>query len=373
MRYTQLGSSELTASAVCLGTMTFGEQNTETEAHEQLDFAWDRGVNCLDTAEMYAVPTRSQTQGLSESYVGTWLKARPRDSVLVFGKVTGPSPKPWIPPRRVPAQPAAPTRLTPESIRGAVQGSLKRLQTDYIDLIELHWPDRYVGTLFGNNRYQRDREQTDVVPFEDQVDALARLVEEGKIRAWGLSNETSYGLCRFHQAARALGAPLPATVQNDFSLLDRSVEPEIAEVIAPRNLNIALLVYGALNGGVLTGKYLDQAPPGARHTRWPSFQPRYHSPRAREAAARYAALAREHGVTPTELALGWTCSREYIASTIVGATRIEQLEECLAAADVTLSPELEREIERIHRAYPSPNKNSGVVSPGFRENVREGI
>jgi aryl-alcohol dehydrogenase-like predicted oxidoreductase len=373
MRYRRLGDSDLIVSEICLGTMTYGEQNTEADACEQLSFAWDHGVNCLDTAEMYAVPTRPETQGRSEEYVGNWIRQRPRDSVIVFGKVTSTSPKTWIPPKRTPPQPKAVTRLTPESIRAAVQGSLQRLQTDYIDLIELHWPERYIGTLFGAYRYEREKEQDDVVSFEDQVGVLDELMREGKIRAWGLSNETTYGLCRFHETAKRMGVALPATVQNDFSLLDRSVEPEIAEAIAPRNLNISLLVYGALNGGVLSGKYLDHDPADARHAIWPTFQPRYHSERSRLAARHYCELAQTYGLTPVQLALGWTYSREYITSTIIGATRMDQLRQCIDALEVEISADIELEIENIHKSIPNPNKYMGVVSPGFVKDVRKGI
>jgi aryl-alcohol dehydrogenase-like predicted oxidoreductase len=373
MHMRRLGTSGLVVSHICLGTMTYGEQNTEAEAHEQLDYAWDHGINCLDTAEMYAVPTRPETQGLSEAFVGSWMKARRnRDKVIIFGKVTSTSPKTWIPPNRIPPQPAAVTRLTPQSIRGAVEGSLRRLQTDCVDLVELHWPERYVGTLFGAYRYERAKEQKDVVPFEDQVGALARLIEEGKLRAWGLSNETTYGLCQFHAAAKRLGVPPPATVQNDFSLLDRTVEPEIAEAIAPRHLDIALLVYGALNGGTLTGKYIGGDPPGARHTRWPTFQPRYHTQLSRWATERYAEIARKHGLTLTEMALAFAYSREYIASTIIGATRMEHLKACIAAKDVTLSPDCLADIEEQHMRLPNPNKAARAISPGFVTDVRKG-
>ena len=372
MRYRKLGNSNLVVSEVCLGTMTYGEQNTKSEAQEQLSYAWNRGINCLDTAEMYAVPTRLETQGLSERYVGSWVKGRPRDSVIIFGKVTSTSPKKWIPPNRTPPQPEAATRLTPESIRGAIQGSLKRLQTDYIDLIELHWPERYIGTLFGAYRYERQKEQSDVVSFEEQVGILDDMIKEGKIRAWGLSNETTYGLCQFYETARRMNATLPSTVQNDFSLLDRSVEPEIAEAIAPRNLNISLLIYGALNGGILSGKYLDHSPSDCRHTIWPNFQPRYHSERSRLGARRYAELAIKHGLTPAQLALAWTYSREYITSTIIGATKIHQLKECIDALDVAISPEIEMEIEKIHSSIPNPNRHMGIVSPGFLYDVRQG-
>ena len=253
-------------------------KNTESEAHAQLDYAWDHGVNFLDTAEMYAVPTRPDDPGTLRAL--RWNVAINRRSRITWscaGKVTSTSPKKWIPPDRVPPQPEAITRLNRASITGAVNGSLKRLHTDYIDLIELHWPERYIGTLFGANIYERKKEQSDVVAFEEQIDALNALIKAGKIRAWGLSNETTYGVCMFAETARRMGAPPPATIQNDFSLLDRTFESELAEACAPRHLNLALLVYGALCGGTLSGKYTDGDPPKARHTRWPTFQPRYHS------------------------------------------------------------------------------------------------
>ncbi|MBL8702949.1 MAG: aldo/keto reductase [Alphaproteobacteria bacterium] len=373
MRYNRLGKSDLVVSELSLGTMTYGEQNTEAEAHEQLDYAWDHGVNFLDTAEMYAVPTRAETQGLSERYVGSWMKRRGRDKVIVAGKVTSTSPKKWIPPNRTPAQPPAITRLDRASIVGAVEGSLRRLQTDYIDLIELHWPERYIGTLFGAYKYERQKEQTDVVPFDEQVDALHGLVKQGKIRAWGLSNETTYGVCMFADAAKRLGAPPPATIQNDFSLVDRSFEPELAEACAPRHLDIALLVYGALCGGTLAGKYLDGDPPGARHTRWPTFQPRYHSPITRWAAKAYVEIARSHGLLPSHLALAWVVSREYVSSTILGATTMPQLKECMAVLDVKLGPDVLEAIEQQHMRCPNPNKAARAISPGFVKDVRQGV
>lgn len=373
MRYNRLGKSDLVVSELSLGTMTYGEQNTEAEAHEQLDYAWDHGVNFLDTAEMYAVPTRPETQGLSELYVGTWMKRRGRDKVIVAGKVTSTSPKTWIPPARTPPQPSGVTRLNRASIIGAVNTSLARLQTDYIDLIELHWPERYIGTLFGAYRYEHKKEQTDVVSFEEQIDALQTLLKEGKIRAWGLSNETTYGLCMFSEAARRLGAPPPATVQNDFSLVDRSFEPELAEACAPRHLDISLLVYGALCGGTLTGKYDDADPPRARHTRWPTFQPRYHSKITRWAAREYAAIARRHGLSPTHMALAWCLGREYVATTIMGATTMEQLRDCMGALNVTLSDEVLEEIEQQHMRCPNPNKAARAISPGFIKDVRAGV
>ncbi len=373
MEYRRLGQSQLHVSEICLGSMCWGQQNNEAEAHRQLDYAWDHGVNCLDTAEMYAVPTRAETQGLSEEIVGTWMKHRKRDEVIIFGKVTGPSPKSWIPPRRAPPQPETVTRMDPASIRGAVETSLRRLKTDYMDLVELHWPERYVGTMFGAYRYDRSREQTDVVPFEDQIGALQELIEEGKLRAWGLSNETTYGVCTFAEAAHRLGAPPPVSIQNDCSLLDRTFEPELAEACAPRHLNIGLLVYGALCGGTLSGKYLNGGAENARHTRWPTFQPRYHSEVSRWAAGEYAKIAERHGLTPTQLALAFSYSREYVTSTIIGATTMEQLEDCLSAKDIALNEDILEDIEQQHTRCPNPNKAARAISPGFVKDVRQGV
>ena len=212
-----------------------------------------------------------------------------------------------------------------------------------------------------------------MISFEEQVEGLNDLIREGKVRAWGLSNETSFGVCSFAETAKRLGAPPPVSIQNDFSLLDRSFEPELAETCAPRHHNLGFLVYGALCGGTLTGKYLKADPAAARHTRWPNFQPRYHSPVSRWAAGEYAKIAETHGLTPTALALAWTYSREYVASTIVGATTIPQLAECLEAREVTLSGEVFEAIEQQHLRLPNPNKAGAAVSPGFRKNVREGL
>ncbi len=373
MDYRQLGASDLRVSEICLGTMTWGEQNSEKDAHQQLDLAFDRGVNFLDTAEMYAVPTRPETQGLTETYVGSWLKDKPREKVVIAGKVTAPSPNPWIPPRREPPQPPSVPRLDKTSIRAAVQGSLRRLGVDYIDLVELHWPERYVGTLFGAHKYERVKEQIDVVSFAEQVEGLADLVREGKVRAWGLSNETSFGVCSFAEAAKRLGAPPPVSIQNDFSLLDRTFEPELAEACTPRHHNLGLLVYGALAGGTLTGKYRGGEPPKARHTLWPNFQPRYHTSVSRWAAGEYATIAERHGLTPAALALAWSYGREYVTSTIVGATTIAQLRECLDALNTKLSDEVMGDIEQQHLRLPNPNKAGAAISPGFVKDVRKGV
>ena len=373
MRHVNIGSSGLRVPVICLGTMTWGEQNTEREAHEQLSYAVERGVNFLDTGEMYSVPTRAETQGSTERIIGTWVKKHQRDAIIVAGKVTGPSPKDWIPPRRSPPQPAATTRMNRESIRAAVHGSLERMQTDYIDLLELHWPERYVGTMFGAFRYDRGKEHDDVVSFDEQVEAVCELIDEGKVREWGLSNETSFGVCSFVEAAKRLGRKVPVSIQNDFSFLDRSFEPELAETCAPRNHNLGFLVYGALAGGTLTGKYRHSDPGDARHTLWPTFQPRYHSALSRHAAEAYAQTADKYGLSPATLALAWTYSREYVASTIIGATKMDQLKSCIDALDVKLEDEVLEDIEQIHSRCPNPNKAARAISPGFVKDVRLGV
>ena len=338
-----LGRSELVVPDVCLGTMTFGEQTSEADAHSQLDFALASGVNFLDTAEMYAVPPRAETCGVSESIVGRWLRRQQRERIVVATKVAGPSRNlGWI--RN------GPPALDRANIRAAIDGSLQRLQTDYIDLYQLHWPERN-QPMFGQWQFdpRQDRECT---PIRTQLAALAELVAEGKVRAIGLSNEHPWGVMQFVRLADELGLPRVLCTQNAYSLVNRTFETALAEVC--HREQVGLLAYSALAFGHLTGKYLaDPAAPG-RLTQWPAFGQRYGKPNVVPAVTAYAALAKRHGLTLTQLALGFVRSRWFVSSTIIGASSLAQLQETLPATRTPIATELLSEIDAIHLRYTNP-------------------
>jgi aryl-alcohol dehydrogenase-like predicted oxidoreductase len=338
-----LGRSQLIVPDVCLGTMTFGEQTGEADAHSQLDYALAAGVSFLDTAEMYAVPPRAETFGVSESIVGRWLKRQQRERIIVATKVAGPSRNlGWIR--------GGPPAMDRANIRAAIDGSLQRLQTDYVDLYQLHWPERN-QPMFGQWQFEpaNDRECT---PIRDQLAALAELVQEGKVRAIGLSNEHPWGVMQFTRLADEFGLPRVLCTQNAYSLLNRTFETALAEVC--HREQVGLLAYSALAFGHLTGKYLaDPAAPG-RLTRWPSFGQRYSKPNVIPAVTAYAALAKRHGLTLAQLALGFARSRWFVSSTIIGASSLAQLKETLPATRTPISAELLAEIDAIHLRYTNP-------------------
>jgi aryl-alcohol dehydrogenase (NADP+) len=344
MRRQPLGSSGIDVPEICLGTMTFGEQNTEAEAHAQLDVARDHGVDFIDVAEMYPVPPRGETQGRTEAYVGSWLARQPRDRVVLATKVTGPGRGfKWIREGEL--------ALTPANIRAALEGSLRRLRTDYVDLYQIHWPDRYVP-LFGKV-FHDPAEERPTVPIEDQLGVLGDLVREGKVRHVGLSNETPWGTLRFLDAARSGRGPRVVSIQNAYHLMNRTFEQGLSEVT--RHENVPLLAYSPLAFGHLTGKYLGGArPEDARLIRFPGFGQRYEKPNVPAATAAYAAIAEAAGVSLATLAIAFVKSRWFVASTIVGATSVAQLAENIAAADVTLSAETLAEIDRTHLLYSNP-------------------
>lgn len=345
-----------------MGTMTFGVQNTEEDAHQQLDYAVkERGMNFIDTAEMYPVPSAvpGWQPGRTEEFIGTWLEKNPelRCEVIVATKVTGYNPDSETGGNRfVPSKPKADCRLDRESVLRACDASLRRLRTDYIDLYQLHWPDRYAPN-FGQSVYDPSKER-ETVPIKETVVALGELIAAGKIKHYGLSNETTYGVCEFVRAADELGVPRPVSIQNSFCLLHRTFETELAEACAPSHYNIGLLPWTPLAGGALSGKYLrGNRPSEGRLVKYPNFMQRYLNAPSMEATEAYEKIAKEAGVSLATLSLAWCRTRWYCASTIIGATTMEQLKENIDAFDtrlVTLSKETLKAIDDVHFARRDP-------------------
>lgn len=343
MEYRTLGRNGPQVSAVCLGTMTFGQQNSEAEGHAQLDLARERGINFIDTAEMYPVPARAETSGATESIVGGWLARQDRERLVIATKVAGPARSlGWIR--------GGPLALDRANIRAAVEGSLRRLRTDYIDLYQLHWPERN-QPMFGQWQYEPDKER-DCTPIRVQLDALAELVAEGKIRHIGLSNEHSWGVMEFVRLAEVHGLPRVVSTQNAYSLLNRVFEYGLAEVC--HREAVGLLAYSPLAFGHLSGKYLADAGAPGRLTLFEQFGQRYTKPNVLPAVRAYAELAGEKGLTPVQLALAFTYRRHCVASTIIGATSVRQLEENLSGWDVEWSQEMADAIDAVHLRYTNP-------------------
>lgn len=343
MQTRPLGDTGIEVSRLCLGTMTFGEQNSEAEAHEQLDRAVSFGINFIDTAEMYPVPPHAETQGRTESYIGSWLKRREsRDDVILATKAAGPGME----------HIRGGSRLSREQLHQAIDSSLQRLQTDYIDLYQLHWPERSTN-YFGRLGYEHSENEEDTTPLEESLAALKELVDAGKVRAIGLSNETPWGVMKSLQLAERLGLPRVASVQNPYNLLNRTFEVGLAE-IAHRE-NVGLLAYSPLAFGMLSGKYLDGArPANARLTLYERFK-RYTSPLAEQATQAYVEIARRYELDPAQMALAFVNSRSFLTSNIIGATTMEQLECNLASESLKLDQEVLDAIEEVHQRIPNPS------------------
>ncbi|KAK1267756.1 putative aldo-keto reductase 1 [Acorus gramineus] len=354
LQYRKLGDSDLMVSEIALGTMTFGEQNTEKDAHELLSYSIDHGINTLDTAEAYPIPMKKETQGRTDLYIGNWLKSRPRDKVILATKVCGYSERSsYI------RDNASVLRVDAANIKESVEKSLKRLSTDYIDLLQIHWPDRYV-TLFGEFSYDPSKWRPSV-PFAEQLRAFQELIDEGKVRYIGVSNETSYGVMEFIHAAKDEGLPKIVSIQNSYSLLVRcKFEVDLVEVCHPNNCNIGLLAYSPLGGGSLSGKYFDinsEAAKKGRLNLFPGYMERYNISVAKEATGLYIDLAKKHGLSPVQLALGFTRDCSFVTSSIIGATSIDQLKEDLDVFLTTtrpLPPEVHAGIENIFKRYKDP-------------------
>lgn len=343
MEYRKLGQTDLNVSALCLGTMTFGEQNTQAEAFEQLDYALAQGINFVDTAEMYPVPPSPVTQGDTETIIGNWIQQRGlRDDFILATKIAGPAD--WLPYIR------GGTRHTERHISEAINTSLARLKTDYIDLYQLHWPDRNTN-YFGELGYKYDPNEQ-ATSIEETLRALDKAVKSGKIRHVGLSNETPWGVMSFIHAAKEYGLPRVVSVQNPYNLLNRTYEVGLAEVSIRERAG--LLAYSPMAFGVLSGKYLNGLrPEKARLTLFERFT-RYTSLQAEEATQAYVDLAKKHALSPAQMALAFVTQQPFVTSNIIGATSMAQLKENIASAEVTLSDELIKEIETIHSANTNP-------------------
>ncbi|MFC3692763.1 aldo/keto reductase [Chenggangzhangella methanolivorans] len=347
MEMRKLGRTGLDVSLVCLGTMTFGEQNTEAEGHAQMDRAKDAGVNFLDAAELYPIPPKPETQGRTEETIGTWLKSRGgRDKVVVATKAVGRTAMPQF------RDDGKGARLSRGQLREAVEKSLRRLQTDYIDLYQLHWPDREVSQ-FGANpvTFRTVAPAPDEVPIGETLEALQEFVAEGKIRHVGLSNESAWGTMRFLAESDAGRGPRVASIQNGYNLVNRTFETALAEVALRED--VGLLAYSPLAQGYLTGKYRNGAlPDGSRKKLFDRLQ-RYEGPGAEEAIGAYLDLAGEIGWSPGDLALRFAATRPFVTSVIIGATTMEQLDQDLAAFDRRWSAEIEARVDAIHAARPN--------------------
>ena len=342
MKYRKLGRSNIDISVIGLGTMTWGSQNSEAEAHEQMDYALSRGVNFFDAAEMYPVPPQADTQGRTEECIGTWLKkSGKRNQVTIASKVTGPADYDWI--RGGP-------RLSKEQIFAACETSLKRLQTDVIDLYQVHWPER-AANFFGKLGYEHSLD-TDGIAIEETYAALNELVKQGKVRHLGISNETPWGLSEYLRLEREHNWPRIHSIQNPYSLLNRTFEVGLAEF--SHRADVGLLAYSPLGFGVLSGKYLDGAQPkNARLTLFSRFQ-RYSTDVAKFATRDYVKLAKDNGLDPAQMALAWVNSRPFVSSNLIGATTMAQLKSNIDSIELELSDAVIKGIEHIHSRASNP-------------------
>lgn len=345
MIYETLPQIDEKVSKICLGTMTWGQQNTESQAHEQMDLALSEGVNFWDCAEMYPSPPDKDKQGDTERFMGTWFaKTKQRNKVILASKM---SPMSFLRDGN--------SRYTAEHISSAIDGNLERLQTDYIDLYQLHWPERQ-SNFFGQRGYDSEmaaQSLEDLTPFLETIQALNDEIKKGRIRAYGLSNDTAWGLMRYLWEADKNGLIAPITVQNPYSLLNRLYEVGMAEM-AHRE-NVGLLAYSPLGFGVLSGKYLEgKKPAGARLTMYDRFQ-RYTNEQAVAATEQYAKIAADADLDMAQMALAFVNSRPFVTSNIIGATSIEQLQSNIDSANLTLSDEVLEAIEKVHNQYPNPS------------------
>lgn len=340
MKYKKLGNTELEVSLICLGTMTYGEQNNEKEAHEQLDYSISNGVNFIDTAEMYAIPPREETQGKTEKIIGTWLsKRKDRHKIILATKVAGPGME-YL---------RGGSRLSKKHIIEAVDDSLRRLQTDYIDLYQVHWPERKTN-FFGRLGYEYSDEMG--IPIEETLEAMSALVNSGKVKYIGISNETPWGTNRYLQLSASAGYEKIVSIQNPYSLLNRIYEVGLAEI--SQHEHIGLLAYSPLGFGQLTGKYINETNDNSRLGLYGDWFTRYSNENCLKGVKEYSKIASKHNMSLTHLALAFVNTRPFVTSNIIGATTMVQLKENIESINIDLSDEILEEIDEVHLNQPNP-------------------
>ena len=348
MKYRKLGTTNIDVSVICLGTMTFGEQNSQQDGFDQMDYALERGINFFDTAEIYAVMPRKETYGKTEEIMGSWFKEKNnRDKIILASKIASKAKNDltWI------REGAEKLGFDKKNMNAAIDASLQRLQTDYIDLYQLHWPERQVPK-FGKLDFEYDPHDNEWTQIEEVLENLNDLVKVGKIRYVGLSNETPWGVMKFLQVAKEKSLPRMMSIQNAYSLVNRVYDIANSEVSIRENCG--LLAYSPLAGGRLSGKYINQQPKNARYTLWPKRFDRHHTVRGEKAIAKYVDLAKKFNIAPSTFANAYVNDRPFVTSNIIGATTIEQLRENIDSVDITLSNEILHEIEDIHLSDPNP-------------------
>lgn len=343
MQYTTLPQTPLKVSKICLGTMTWGEQNTEADGHKQMDYAVEQGVNFFDTAELYSVPARAETHGATESIIGSWFKKTgKRKDIILASKVAGPNPNLQFIRKNL--------GFSKVAITEALHNSLERLQTDYIDLYQLHWPERSAN-FFGKLGYEHKNDEAWQDNIAEVLETLQSFIKEGKIRHVGLSNETPWGVMRFLEASKSQNLPRMITVQNPYSLLNRIYEVGLAEISMREN--IGLLAYSPLGFGVLSGKYLHGKPKKSRVTLFPNFS-RYSSDLSTEATKKYKEIADQHGLNLAQMALAFINRQPFVTSNIIGATTMDQLKENIESIHLELTEDVIEQINRVHHQIPNP-------------------
>jgi len=348
MRYRKLGNTNIDVSVICLGTMTFGEQNSQKDGFEQMDYAIDRGVNFIDTAEMYAVPTKAETYGKTEEIVGNWIKSKKnRDKIILATKIASKSSGlSWV------REGGKKLSFNKKNVNAAIEASLKRLKTDYVDLYQLHWPERNVPK-FGVMDFEYDPNDNEWTAIEEVLENLNQLITQGKVRYIGVSNETPWGLMKFMQVAKEKKLPIMVSIQNVYNLVNRVFDIANSEVSLRENCG--LLAYSPLAGGRLSGKYLnDQNPKNSRYTLFASIFQRHRTPRGEVAISKYVNLANKYNIAPSTFANAFVNDRPFVTSNIIGATTMDQLKENIDSIDIKFSDEILREIEDIHLADPNP-------------------